>query len=96
MISKTIYKVPAGKLLRVTIEHEGDILLAAQIHGDFFLHPEEVITALERAITSSPLNQEELRSRLQEALDAHDAQMVGADANTIAHAILIAAGKVTS
>lgn len=44
------YKVPNGKLLKVSVDHEEDRIIKVQIRGDFFIHPEESIDELELAL----------------------------------------------
>ena len=44
------YKVPNGKLIKVTVEYEKEIINNVQIRGDFFIHPEESIDDLELAL----------------------------------------------
>ena len=41
------YKVPDGKLVSAEIEEDGARLVNVKITGDFFMHPEEAIMALE-------------------------------------------------
>ncbi|UCE37141.1 MAG: hypothetical protein JSW00_16935 [Thermoplasmata archaeon] len=49
-VGKCIYKVPNGKLLKVTVEFEEDTISRVQIKGDFFIHPEESLDDLEVAL----------------------------------------------
>jgi len=43
-------KVKGGKLVRVKIAHEGNIVFQVQITGGFFIHPEEGLDVIERAL----------------------------------------------
>jgi len=49
-IGNCIMKVPNGKLLKVTVEFEGNVIEKVQIKGDFFIHPEESIDELETTL----------------------------------------------
>ena len=49
-IGKCTYKVPNGKLLKVTVEYEKKTIKKVQIRGDFFIHPEESLDDLERSL----------------------------------------------
>jgi lipoate-protein ligase A len=49
-VGRCTYKVPNGKLLKVTVEHEGDRIEKVHIRGDFFIHPEESLDELETAL----------------------------------------------
>jgi hypothetical protein len=44
------YKVPNGKLIKVTVDHEKERIIKVRIRGDFFIHPEESIDDLELAL----------------------------------------------
>jgi hypothetical protein len=43
----SIYKVPGGKLLKIKLTPSEGRIRAIVIKGDFFLHPEETLIALE-------------------------------------------------
>ncbi|MEM4254881.1 MAG: lipoate protein ligase C-terminal domain-containing protein [Candidatus Norongarragalinales archaeon] len=43
-------KVEGGKLVSIEVSVEKGLIAKAKITGDFFLHPEESITALENAL----------------------------------------------
>lgn len=49
-IGNCTMKVPNGKLLKVTVEFEGNVIEKVQIKGDFFIHPEESIDELETTL----------------------------------------------
>jgi len=49
-LGKCSYKVPNGKLIRVKVEFENELIIKVQITGDFFIHPEESIDDLELAL----------------------------------------------
>ncbi|MCW4014339.1 MAG: lipoate--protein ligase family protein [Candidatus Bathyarchaeota archaeon] len=52
---KAEYKIPGGKLLACTVETENNVITELKISGDFFMHPEETIGNLEKAILGSKL-----------------------------------------
>lgn len=43
-------------MLSVRLEHDGLAIVRAEVSGDFFLHPEEGIEAVERALAGVPLS----------------------------------------
>lgn len=49
-VGKCTYKVPNGKLLKVTVEYEEEGIEKVRIKGDFFIHPEESLDDLETAL----------------------------------------------
>lgn len=50
---KAEYKIPGGKLLACTVETQNDKITELKISGDFFMHPEDSIIDLEKAILGS-------------------------------------------
>ncbi len=49
-IGECTYKVPNGKLLKVTVTFEDEKIKMVRIRGDFFIHPEESLDDLETAL----------------------------------------------
>ncbi|MFH0861965.1 MAG: hypothetical protein V1875_02940 [Candidatus Altiarchaeota archaeon] len=90
MIGKVVHKVPGGKLLKVTVEHDGKSILKASISGDFFIHPEDSVDRLEaRLRDAKPL---EVGKIVESSLSG--ARLFGVDAKSITDAILEAYGGV--
>ncbi len=85
-----IYKVPNGKLLKIFLETENGKIKMVKITGDFFIHPEEKITALEAALISEPIDEKILRAKLQTIVDKESLELFGVDAESIAKTILLA------
>jgi lipoate-protein ligase A len=50
------FKVPNGKLLKVSLVIEGKRIDKVQIRGDFFIHPEESLDELETALKGMEYN----------------------------------------
>jgi lipoate-protein ligase A len=78
-------KVPGGKLLRVKVDFDEKIS-DVKITGDFFLHPEEGVSDLERCMVG--LSREESESRIAERIskvvEQKKLQLIGIDAASIA------------
>lgn len=74
-----LYKVPGGKLVRVELFY-GDRIEQVRITGDFFLHPEEALEAIEAALTGVPLPPDNaaLTARLAAVLAEQGATLFGA------------------
>lgn len=77
-------KVPGGKLVCVEVWAEGGTVSRAKITGDFFLHPEDGIDALESSLAGLSLSADEatVSSRLEKALG--DSVLIGADCHDLA------------
>ena len=89
MKTVSVLKVPNGKMLKLHIEAEASIT-AIQIHGDFFLHPEEGIEMLESALQGLPVSQDPLlySTALQQAISKHSLQLLGVSPENIASALV--------
>jgi lipoate-protein ligase A len=63
-------KIPNGKLVCMEVWASGGIVERAKITGDFFLHPEETIVALENSLKGLRLEADdiEVEERLSRAL----------------------------
>jgi len=89
-VGKAQYKVEGGKLVKVQLETEGDKIKEVRIMGDFFLHPEEMIDELEKALKGSVLDEGVLASRIRIFLKKHGAVLLGATTNDFARCIVMA------
>lgn len=47
-------KVPGGKLLRADVQYE-DKITDVELHGDFFIYPEDALDDIEAAFTGLPV-----------------------------------------
>ena len=87
---QAIYKVPDGKLLKIFLEKEADTIQDIKITGDFFLHPEEKISALEDAIRGLKLDENTLRQKLKATVQNEGIELFGVDVESIVTAIFMA------
>ncbi|MGD0818525.1 MAG: hypothetical protein ABR986_09055 [Methanomassiliicoccales archaeon] len=78
-------KVPGGKLVRVDAVCEQGVLSKIRITGDFFVHPEEALTSIERDLNAGGLSghEEDLEQRVDAIIIASGAKLVGFGANDI-------------
>ena len=81
-------KARNGKLVRVKAVTEKAIE-SVQITGDFFLHPEESITAVESALSGIPADETEsfFEEKISSALSDSNAVLHGISASDIALAL---------
>ncbi len=84
------YKVPDGKLIKIRLDIEDGTLTSISIMGDFFLHPEETIVTIEENLVGIAPSTESITACIDEILNASGAQLIGAEARDIAHAIILA------
>ena len=45
---KFVYKAPGGKLLKISLELEGEAISAIELRGDFFMYPEHGVVQIEQ------------------------------------------------
>ena len=77
-------KVPGGKLLRIKITVEKNQISSLQILGDFFVHPEETLFALEKSLLGA--TKETSLNIIQQTVDKHHMIIAGfapADLNNL-------------
>ncbi len=86
-------KVSGGKLLRVKADVEGlesnRVLSAVSLTGDFFMHPEDGVVALESALVgaSSDAAIGEYVSRLNDVIVPGKFELIGFSASNIAQTL---------
>ena len=86
-------KVPGGKLFEVRALHDS-VVRKVELTGDFFLIPEEAIDALEASLAGLPLplDEDEALRRIEEAISATGARMVGISPEDVVLALSEAVG----
>jgi lipoate---protein ligase len=91
-MKKSIYKIPGGKLVKIFLdEHEG-VVTSIKITGDFFLHPEEAIEALEQVLVGVELNEGMIGSAIDRFLAENKVTCFGVDTEGLAKAIMMCVG----
>jgi lipoate-protein ligase A len=77
-------KIPGGKMLAVEVDISGRTIAKVKITGDFFLHPEDAILEVEKALTGirADLTEEEITAIIGKSLEG--AKLIGASASDIA------------
>ena len=86
----TSYKIPDGKMVKVRVDVENDLIQDITILGDFFLHPEATLVEIEQGLVGTTMQEESITNVIQSVLDTHDAVLIGASARDLAKAILCA------
>lgn len=80
------YKVPNGKLIRVSAKVKDNKIKLIRITGDFFLHPEERIFELEKALLGRNLDKVTLQKTIEKSLAG--CEMVGISPEELVNAFL--------
>lgn len=84
------YKIPGGKLVKVKLWIDAEKIERITILGDFFLHPEETIQAIENALVGTELNVTSIESIISEVMSESNASLIGATPEDLVTTIMIA------
>lgn len=83
-------KVEGGKLLRVKVDYnpESRLIEDVQMHGDFFIYPEEFIDDIEQLLVNLDQKDSEqsISAALQRLIDDENADLIGVTPESIARA----------
>ena len=81
-------KMDNEKLVRISLELEGDEIKKINISGDFFIHPENGISLLEDAVVGIKIEKGYIKEVLdREVMDNH-LELIGISTDTIEYGIL--------
>ncbi len=91
MRSQSIYKVPQGKLLKISIEYDekNNLITDIRITGDFFAYPEEAIELMETKLKNTTLIREQLQKKISSVITKHHIQFIGLNAEGLTQGILM-------
>ena len=81
-------KVSGGKMINARVELRNGSIISIQFTGDFFLHPEELIEVIESSLIGKRLGYDELAQTIDNVLQEHNAQLIGATAQDFARVIM--------
>ncbi len=81
MHTDVMYKIPGGKLVRLSLDFDTTHITRARIYGDFFIHPEETIHDMELCLTNLAVETtaERIEALLQNVVEQHQAELIGID-----------------
>ncbi len=88
MIGKASKKVAGGKMLRIEIDYD-DKIKRVILSGDFFMHPEEAITVIEKSIENISIKETNsfIKNVLDSAVARNKIQLIGFATSDIAEAL---------
>ena len=84
------YKIPGGKLVKVKLWVDVEKIKRITILGDFFLHPEETIQAIENALVGTELNVTSIESIISKVMSESNASLIGATPEDLVTTIMMA------
>jgi len=85
MQSKSVYKVPNGKLLKIFLDYDSKNKLITNIHitGDFFAYPEESIDVMEKKLKDTLLTKKNLLEKINSVVKKYKIEFIGLDAEAL-------------
>ncbi len=91
MQSQSTYKVPNGKLLKISLEYDEtrNVIRHIRITGDFFVYPEETIELIEKNLRNTALNQESVLKKISSIIHKHHIECIGLNAEGLTKGILM-------
>jgi len=91
MKANSTYKIPKGKLLKISLEHNEnkEVIDKISIMGDFFAYPEESIELLEKELKNVSLQEDILSKKIQSVIEKYDIQFIGLDCEGIVKGIMM-------
>ena len=91
MQSKSVYKVPNGKLLKISLiyDKKNKSIDKISIMGDFFAYPEEAIETMENELKNTPLDKSRLLKKINQAIKKNNVEFIGLDAEGLTTGILM-------
>ena len=78
-------KIKGGKLLNADFTLDNGIITDLQIHGDFFIHPEEKISSIEKAVEGIECSAEIIAKNIHETLSRENISVIGFTADDLAN-----------
>jgi lipoate-protein ligase A len=91
MNSKSVYKIPNGKLLKINLNYDENTnkIKDVRITGDFFAHPEEAIELIEEELLNVKLDKINLFETIQSIIEENKIELIGLDAEGLTNGILM-------
>ncbi|MFW9787910.1 MAG: lipoate protein ligase C-terminal domain-containing protein [Candidatus Thorarchaeota archaeon] len=84
------YKIPGGKLVKVKLHTKRGRISSVVILGDFFLHPEETLRAIEVELVGLLADEKAISDLITQKLADAKATLIGATADDMAKTIMMA------
>ena len=91
MNSKSVYKIPNGKLLKIFLEYneKNNSIENINITGDFFAYPEEAIETMENELKNTLLKRETLLEKISSIIKENNIEFIGLNAEGLTDGILM-------
>jgi lipoate---protein ligase len=90
MQTKSVYKAPNGKLIKIFLDYNPSSLAidSIQITGDFFAYPEESITLLEEQLKGKSIEKKGLFELISSFVEKNQVEFIGICPESLTEAVL--------
>jgi hypothetical protein len=90
MFSKSVYKIPNGKLVKINLEYNEDTnkIMNIKIMGDFFAYPEEAIDVLEKNLINTVIKKNSLFDKINKVIKSNNFEFIGINPEGLTESIL--------
>ena len=90
MISKAEYKIPKGKLVKISLEYDenSNKIINLRIMGDFFAYPDESIEILEKELSGANLSRKNLIEKIDNVVRKNNFEFIGINPEGLTEGIL--------
>ena len=91
MESKSVYKIPNGKLLKISLKYDekSNLINHIIITGDFFAYPEEAIELIEKKLVNTKIEKHILQKKINNVIKENKIEFIGLDAEGLTHGIMM-------
>jgi len=91
MNSKSIYKVPDGKLLKIFLEYneKNKSIDSIRITGDFFAYPEEAIEIIEKQLVDNKIDRNNLTKKINSIIKENNIEFIGLNSEGLTQGIMM-------
>jgi small-conductance mechanosensitive channel len=91
MFSKSIYKIPNGKLVKINLEYDesSNKIVSIKITGDFFAYPEEAIDILEKELENIVLSKKILYNKINQIIESNNFEFIGVNSEGLTDGIMM-------
>ena len=91
MNSKSVYKIPDGKLLKISLDYNNTNkkILNLLITGDFFAYPEEAIEILEKKLVNTTLNEKIIKDKINNIIRENKIEFIGLNTESLVTGIMM-------
>ncbi|MBI2598365.1 MAG: hypothetical protein HYW50_04165 [Candidatus Diapherotrites archaeon] len=90
MNANSVYKIPDGKLVKISMNFSGEKIEKIRVFGDFFLYPENGIEKIEKNLVGKKIDEKTLTQEIDRPVKENQLELFGPTSDGLSKAILLA------